>query len=286
MRLALRSRSEGFTMVELVVVIVLIGILAVVGANLIGNFVGGYVDASERQELASAGRIAVERATRELRRAVPNSVLCPAAGCSQVSRIAVLRAATGGRYVATGPADSRLQINRDGDRFEAYGLVGLAASHDLVVYPQNASPLYGTATDDDNPRSRMGTVTDLSSGNEVRHRIDLDAADSFPRHSPSRRIYGVDKVVALCCDTANNRVRLGIGELEEPLGTTPGHFCNEANSGVSVHLLADRVSQCDITYVPATLTRSAIVRLFLQFRSPEAGETVDFLQEVQIRNVP
>ena len=286
MRVAILVRSDGFTLVELVVVIVLLGILGVVGASLIGNFVGGYVDASERQELASAGRIAVERSTRELRRAVPNSILCPAGGCSQVSRVAFLRAATGGRYVATGAADSRLQVNRDGDRFEAYGLVGLGASHDLVVYPQNAGPLFGTATDNDNPRSRAQTVTDLSSGTEVRHRIDLNGADSFPRQSPTRRIYGVDKVVALCCDTANNRLELAVGDLREPLGTTPGHYCNDANPDVAVHLLADRVSRCDITYVPASLTRSAIVRLFLEFRSPESGETVDFLQEVQVRNVP
>jgi MSHA biogenesis protein MshO len=277
----------GFTLVELVVVIVLLGILGLVGANLIGNFVGGYVDASERQELAATGRLAVERATREVRRAVPNSVLCPG-GCSGVGQIAFMRAATGGRYVAIGPPASRLQVKNDGDQFVSFGLTGVQQTDHLVVYPQQASTLYGSiAGADSSPRARQGAApADLGSGSEIKHGISLQADDDFPRHSPRRRLLAVDQVTALCCDTLNNTLALGIGDMREPLGASAAHFCNDANPGVTTHRLAGDVTTCAFSYTPGTLTRTGVVRLHLGFTSPETTEQVDFLQEVQIRNVP
>lgn len=270
--------APGFTLVELVVVIVLVGIIGLVGANLIGDFVGGYVDATQRQELSSSGRIAVERSTRELRRALPNSVLCPSSPCTE---LAFLRTSNGGRYQAVGPASSRLQINQDGDTFVAFGLEDLGTANQLAVYPQDGDHLFGDAASNTNRRARIDSRNKLGSGDEVRHQITLNGSDSFPHHSPQRRLYGIENVVSLCC--SGNRLLLGIHSLSQVLDANPGTFCGRSGE---THTLAENVTQCRFTYEPATLTRSAIVRLFLKMQSPDSGEAISFQQEVQVRNVP
>ncbi len=271
-------------------VIVLVGALAFVGSNLIGNFVGGYVDATERQELASAGRLAVERTAREIRQTVPNSVLCPGGNCEDMQEMAFLRAANGGRYVAVGPDQSRLQINNDGDEFVAFGLSGIDDSQDAIVYPQDADPLYGDPSDDDSPRARIGTVTDLSTGDEIKHQLTLDGTDSVPQHSPGRRVYATDRVTALCCDPGAGELSLATRPVNDSLSATlptdPGDYCSAGTSGVDIHLLTDRVSECSFDYNPATLTRSAIVRIFLELEGPQSGEAINWEHEVHIRNVP
>ncbi|GAB6057784.1 prepilin-type N-terminal cleavage/methylation domain-containing protein [Desulfonatronum parangueonense] len=66
--------QKGFTLVELIVVIVVSGILAVGTSIFIMQAVRGYVDVAGRDDLATNGRIAIERMTREIRDALPNSI--------------------------------------------------------------------------------------------------------------------------------------------------------------------------------------------------------------------
>ncbi|PJG58157.1 prepilin-type N-terminal cleavage/methylation domain-containing protein [Aeromonas cavernicola] len=65
--------SHGFTLVELVLVIVLLGIMATFSSQFIA--IGGqiYGDASQRSELMSDARFAMERLNREVRDALPGS---------------------------------------------------------------------------------------------------------------------------------------------------------------------------------------------------------------------
>ena len=62
-----RAAQSGFSIVELVLVIVLIGIIASVGAQLMGTGIGMYVDGRDTLSVDAQGRLALERITRELR---------------------------------------------------------------------------------------------------------------------------------------------------------------------------------------------------------------------------
>ncbi|WP_277994451.1 PilW family protein [Aeromonas encheleia] len=69
-----RRLARGFTLVELVMVILLLGIMATFSSQFIGIGTQIYGDASSREQLMSDARFALERLNRELRDAVPGSV--------------------------------------------------------------------------------------------------------------------------------------------------------------------------------------------------------------------
>jgi prepilin-type N-terminal cleavage/methylation domain-containing protein len=58
---------QGFSLIELIVVIVVFGIIAATGAQLMGNGFRAYFAGKDMTEMDSQARVALERMTRELR---------------------------------------------------------------------------------------------------------------------------------------------------------------------------------------------------------------------------
>lgn len=91
------QRSRGFTLVELVIVIILMGIIAGVLAPVISQNLRAYSQTQARTDLTAKGRIAIERLARELRNSIPGSVEVVSA-----TAIEFITAKVGGRYVEKG----------------------------------------------------------------------------------------------------------------------------------------------------------------------------------------
>ena len=87
----------GFTLVEMVIVIVITGIIGAVVAVFIRSPVQGYVDMVSRAELADEADTAVRRISRDLRLALPNSVRVTTVGSTNFLELLLTR--TGGRYL-------------------------------------------------------------------------------------------------------------------------------------------------------------------------------------------
>ncbi|MEC9260142.1 MAG: prepilin-type N-terminal cleavage/methylation domain-containing protein, partial [Pseudomonadota bacterium] len=66
--------NRGFTLIELVTVIVILGVASAGIASFVRGSMQTYIDVSTREQLLSESRFAIERLKRELRNAVPNSV--------------------------------------------------------------------------------------------------------------------------------------------------------------------------------------------------------------------
>jgi MSHA biogenesis protein MshO len=66
--------AAGFTLIELIMVIILLGIVATISVRFVTLSTQGAIDASERQKRALKGVVLSERLTRELRESVPGSV--------------------------------------------------------------------------------------------------------------------------------------------------------------------------------------------------------------------
>src|SRR5487761_2390867 len=86
----------GFTLVEMIVVIVITGIIGGMVAIFIRAPVQGYVDSARRAEMTDIADTALRRLGRDLRTAVPNSVRVPVpAGSTYVE---FMPTKDGGRY--------------------------------------------------------------------------------------------------------------------------------------------------------------------------------------------
>ncbi|MGE3390825.1 MAG: type II secretion system protein J, partial [Gammaproteobacteria bacterium] len=96
------ARMQGFTLVELVAVMILSGILGLVVWRNITGPLRAFVDVSRRAELVDEGELALNRIQRELRLALPNSVRVLPGGTA----LEFLRTTAGGRYrLETDPGD-------------------------------------------------------------------------------------------------------------------------------------------------------------------------------------
>ncbi|MBY0437205.1 MAG: type II secretion system GspH family protein, partial [Burkholderiales bacterium] len=69
-----RTGSGGFTLVELVVAIVLLGIVALMVTTFATGAMQSYLDAERRAELVDGTETAMRRLQRDVRLSLPNSV--------------------------------------------------------------------------------------------------------------------------------------------------------------------------------------------------------------------
>ncbi len=87
---------QGFTLVELVIVITIIGVVATFGSLLLSRVVGNTLTGANRTELASAADAGARRIARELHAALPNSIrVTTGSGTAYIEFVPVLDA---GRY--------------------------------------------------------------------------------------------------------------------------------------------------------------------------------------------
>ena len=265
--------AQGFTLVEMIVVIAITGILAAVVAVFMRRPVESYVDAARRAELTDIADTALRRITRDVRTALPNSIRVTTAG--NVTYLEYLQTSGGGRYRAesdsTGAGDILDFINAD-TSFDVIGTMpALAAGNSIVVY--NLSPAGSSAnayTGDNRAAYSSNTATTIT----------LAAAKLFPYQSPGKRFQVVEYAVTYACDPLPG----GAGVLRrywnygivDPQQTPPGG---------SSALLASNITGCGFTYTTSGPTaRTGVLALNLQIS--DGGETVWLFQQAHVNNVP
>ena len=78
------NKQSGFTLVEIIIVIAIMGIIGGLASMIIGRSLDSYAALERREHLQTSIRLAVERISRELRHALPNSI-CVHGGSSCVT---------------------------------------------------------------------------------------------------------------------------------------------------------------------------------------------------------
>jgi MSHA biogenesis protein MshO len=289
-------RQNGFTLIELIVVIVLLGIIAAMTTRFFGDTVQGYIDTSLRDSLTRTGRLATERINRELRNAVPNSIRVNG-GC--IEYLPMLASATyqdqALTYLATGTNSSPLPVNGVSAPSNLMDVFNLnfapgAATYYIVVYPYGPDGSAGDPYRATNPGplatfSGFDMATALPAGVS---RIQTTAAHRFLRQSPIRRVFVTSDPVSFCL-VGNRLVRYEGYGLQAAQSIPPP----AANGQV----LAEYIQSVDpeipfvapFSYTGSTLIRNAVVNLDFRFmRTDHLGNAnwVRMYHEVQIRNVP
>lgn len=258
------NRQSGFTLLEMVIVIVLLGIVAVGVTSFLRIGTQAYVDVTNRDKLLSGARFAVERLNREIRNALPNSVRVNNGTGVQCLEFLPIVASSIYTYLPIAPVSgSNIQVvpfddsNLSGDKLSIYPVDELAAYSELLTF----------------------TAADATTGD-----ITLASAQSFDGKSPTQRVYFVDSPVSYC---VRDNAALGQAQLYRHSNNYTANSNNTpSNNGV---LMAELLATISSGYSPfnvsaATHLRNAIITTQLKFSVN--GDKINFNNEVQVQNVP
>lgn len=267
-----RHAISGFTIVELVVVITVVGILAAGAATFIRNPTQAYFDVENYANLTDRADTALRRITREMRNALPNSVRATTNGADSFVEFIPVTAA--GRYraeVGNNAADNPLDFSLSADSFEVLGApVSINGGSQLVIY--NLGVTGADAYEGSNRRAltTIGTLSALAF-----------TGGQFPQPSPSSRFYVIATATTFACDLTNRRLMMYSGYAIQSAQPASIGALNALATGRQI---AANVSSCQMQYIPGALQRSGIVLIYLGLTQDAAR--VNLMQQINIVNSP
>ena len=283
-------RDKGFTLVELVVVIVLSSIVVSFMAMFIAGPVQSYTDQARRGELVDLAEGALRRVARDIRRALPNSVRITSAG--SVIALEMLNTVDGVRYREQPPPndpDKQLDFAGADGAFNSVGtFTGIAKpftsiSHYLSVYNvgvpgANAYELANVITP---PGTQIDIDADATPGED---NISMSPPFQFAYGSPGQRVFLLDGPVSYLCDLNNGTLKRYSGYSISVSQSDRDSAGELIAAGAVDTLVSNQLASCNIAYVPGTSQRAGLVSL--QFSVAADGETVSLLHQVHVSNVP
>lgn len=269
---ALLRAVGGFTLIELVMVIVIMGILAAVITVFMRSPIDAYVASGRRGALTDLADTVLRRIGRDVRIALPNSVRTPNTSCLEL-----IPTKLGGRYRADGAgaldfSTADTSFNMLGAN-SAFPLAQQIRSGDVIaVY--NLGITGADAYAGNNTATVTGTPTEA--GTPVETTIAI-GAKQFPLASASNRFHVIDaaeKVVSYVCSG---------GKLYRTVNAT--NFTSACP--VSGPAIATNVGACYFDYNSSIdLARNALVRMVLTVNDSSGTESVSLQHEVHINNTP
>ncbi len=277
-RAAASRRSDGFTRVELVLVIALLGVVGTLGAGFIAQAAQMYRVGIARAELMDEASDVMRRLAREVAGALPNSVRSTVAADGTYLELVPTLAA--GRYraeasVSAEPAGTdplEFGASPADTSFQVLGpAVEVAAGSQLVIY--NLGTAEADAYAGNNRRTPVSTGAALST-------VTYTAAGGgFPIDSPDHRFFVVGAPVSFHCASDGRLTRYaGYG-----WSATQPTLASGSLAAASASRLATTVAQCSFE-LDAGLANlgSVLIRLTLS----RDGESVTLLHQVTVDATP
>jgi len=261
---------KGFTLIELIMVIVIVGILSTMTTSIITLPVKSYIDLERRTTLVDSAEMTLRRMQRDIRRALPNSIRVTNAG----SVIEILHTTDGGRYRASLASDGSgniLDFVGADTSFDVMGSLSSVPSGDLVVY--NLGSVSADAYTGNN-RATIGNTSTVNS-------IVLTSAKLFPFQSPQQRFFIVDTPITYSCSN---------GELRRYDNSIDSSYSIASSApvlaGLSYKLQAKAaLLSCNFSYSTGSTSRAGLVTLEIKL-TDEAGESAKLIHQVHVDNMP
>jgi len=278
------TRGAGFTLMEMLIVMTVVGVIAGVLTPFIVQAVRAYQALEARNELVAKGRLALERMAREVRHAIPNSLelVSDAAGNPGIQFVASRH---GTRYI-----DSSDNLGAAFSDFSRRFQVATNLSNGLYIIDngltQTAGHLIIGNTAPANLKSGCGgacssvaitglSPTTVAGDGTDKGRIVQFATHSFPYESPGRHAFitGDTHEVGL---SADGTLRWHRGDLND--------YDGDGDWSGSDPILVGGVDQIAFAYQPGTAQSSAVLSIDLSLIAGE--ESIRLYQEIHVRNTP
>ncbi len=287
-----RPRShQGFTLMELLLVILITGIMATIVGAVITRPMQGYVALTQRAALVDHAEMALRRMQRDIRRALPNSIRVNGNAIEMVNVVEGVAYRDG----LTGILDE-LDVTAPDDSFNTIGTfstqlpVVASTGIRLVIYNLPAGGEAGNNIYDAvagshviTPIDTAITIGSAADNGGIEHTITMAPFHQFKRQSSQNRLYVIDTPVTYICDPVTGTLTRYAGyPIQAAQPVTAASPLTDA--GVSADPVSVNLTDCDIEYVPSASQRPEIVRMSLTVTNPDSGESVTLMHQVHVVN--
>lgn len=275
---------HGFTMIELVITIVLIGIIAASMAPIITQFMNAYQAQIYRGELVDSAQLTLDRITREVRLALPNSIRV-----NGNNSLEFLRTLDGGRFRTGGPTGDILVDDGTDDEFDTLGLLSncnVIAGGGTFMTMKNQQPGFGSADayqgvniapvldcTDNTPPTSSHIIFDNSplTGPPIGAFVNMSTDD------PRFQIF--DTPVSYLC--ASNEIRRYEGYAIS--ATQPTSVADmTAGTNFSNDLLINNIVDCSFIYEASIGKSENLLTISLTIQSPVSDDKVSLMQQIRV----
>ncbi|WP_375751510.1 prepilin-type N-terminal cleavage/methylation domain-containing protein [Vibrio sp. HN007] len=243
-------KSRGFTLVEMVMTIIIVGIIVLGITGYIELGFRGYTDTIDRQKVQNQARFVIEKMSREVRHAVPNSFSL-SGGNKCISFFPIKYSG----FYTQNEATNKVEFIADNQG----NTVSFTSGDRIVINPSRSNDL-GVSS------SASASVSDCAINCSVTPEGVYTIDDNFTSHSIANRhyIYNVNNEVTYCLSS-------GVVTREQNNTTWT------VGDGIDV-------AQSSFSYQQASLQRGGLVHLSLLF--VQNAEESSYKHDVQVLNVP
>lgn len=273
-----RLRERGFSLIEMIMVIVITGIIARAISVFMAGPVSGYLDTARRGDLSDGADSALRRIAYEIRSAVPNSVRV-----SGTTSVEFIPTSDGGRYRrylsgATGDALSSTIVDT---RFDVLGpsLSGTSSGDFLIINNTGTNPQNAYHSTPGNRR----TLSAAASSTVVFTNGGTNFPDATNGYTAGQHFLIAPSTgpITFACTGLGTSNGTGTGVLRRYTGY--GFLATQSavpGSGSNT-LLVDGLSACSFIYYATT---NGLLTLTLTLT--KGGESITLAHEIYVDNAP
>lgn len=278
-----RRRSAGFTLIELIVVLVLMTIVGATVAVFVRPAIDAYSDTRDRAARSDMADTALRRMVRDIRVAVPNSLRTPGEACFEL-----VPTVAGGRYRMGPNAANDAQWVNTSQATTGFDVLSTLSRQPVVndfvvINNQNGNDVYtganrATISAVATPTATQGTLRLTISSLQVSPGYDGGRFQVISQNE--RAVFYVCEGAGLSADS-----RTGTGVLRRLKRDFNASYPTACPSG-SGTVLARNISRCRFVYNPNQGATQQSGFVYLELGITRNGETITLSHGAHVLNVP